>query len=86
MGFQIKRFSVNINEFTIYLPPQTIGHKNCLLQSKPVFFFLKFLLYTAQELDVVLFREVVPTIYNIIEGRTLPNSRDYFWVNIMTIF
>ena len=28
----------------------------------------------AQELDVVLFRDVVPTIYNIIEGRTLPNS------------
>ena len=39
-----------------------------------------------QELDVVLFREVVLTIYNIIEGRTLPNSRDYFRVNIMTIF
>ena len=40
----------------------------------------------SQELDVVLFRVVVPTIYNIIEGRTLPNSRDCFRVNIMTTF
>ena len=40
----------------------------------------------SQEFDVVLFREVVPTIYNITEGRTLPNSRDYFRVNIMTIY
>ena len=27
MGFQIKRFSVNVSELTIYLPPHTIGHK-----------------------------------------------------------
>ena len=40
----------------------------------------------AQEFDVVLFREVVPTIYKIIEGRTLPSSRDCFQVKILTTF
>ena len=39
----------------------------------------------SQELDVVLFREVVLTYTCIIiEGRALPNSQDHFRVNIMT--